>query len=564
MSLAPLPHITYQQRTRARGWIVAAVIAVATLPFADVLRAKFVSDDFFALALYQQTNVSPLRFVVDAILSNARVPTTFYRPLAFTTLWAETRIWGTLAWPFHLTNLLLHAGICLLSLLFVQRLARRGMDTVESFTSAPALPAFVALVLFAVFPRRVEAVAWIACRPDLLATLFAVAAALVYVRALDSASRWLSASAGLLWFASLLSKESAILMPFALWPIAPHAGRTRWRAFPPFVVAFVLYLLLRRSALGMWVGGYGVGTLRPSPVALLRAVRHAAYLLLPPIEAADHSPWLAAATGVVALAMLAAVVFRVRLGWRTPLVRVGAVWVAAAILPIAALPVSLASTLNDRLLYFPGIGMACLLTAAFAKLPARRLVLAGGTAAVLCGLWTMVFAHRWHVAGTLSHDLIQQLAVRVSTGTMANDDVVHLAAVPDSYGGAYMLRTAVPEALHVAGVRNGPRVTVLTRYFLETPDAAPIEAQLTDPAHLRLRGCRDKPALLIDAEPSLPILQRSGAVSADRYGRYADVEFSIPPRTVLLVATPRAWLDVLPQRTVSPCDMPRGATADSR
>ena len=557
---APNPQIT--RALRPATWISVVVVLAAIVPFADVLRAGFLSDDFFAIALYRETDVPPFRFIVDAILSNARVPTTFYRPLAFATVWAETRAWGAVAWPLHLTNLLLHAGVSLLSLLFVQRLARRSLDTLAC-RSAAAVPAFFALVLFAAFPRRVEAVAWIACRPDLLAAFFAIAAALLYVHALDAERGWLAAPAALVWFASLLSKESAILLPLALWPIAPKAGRTRWEALTPFAVVLVLYLALRHGALGAWVGGYGVDALRPSAGALLRAVRQTAYLMLPPIEVADRSPWLAAATGAAALAMLAWLAFRTGRVWRTPLVLVGAAWIVSAIVPVAALPVSLAATFNDRLLYFPGIGMACLLTAAFATVPARRLVIAGTTAAILCGGWTAVFAHRWHVAGALSQDLVRQLATRVSAGHRESRDPLYLAAVPDSYGGAYMLRTAIPAALQLAGVKQVPRVVVLTRYFLENPEAAPVEARRTEPERLRLSGCRGRPEIFIDGEPSLPILQRSPALSADRYGRVSIVEFSLPAGTVPLIATPRGWLDVVPQRRTSSCDPPDATSSTS-
>src|SRR5204862_452221 len=85
-------------------------------------------------------------------------------------------------------------------------------------------------------------------------------------------------------------------------------------------------------------------------------------------------------------------------------------------------------------------------TAALATVPARRLMIAGTTAAILCGAWTTVFAHRWHLAGTLSQDLIRQLAVRLSAGARENGTPLYLAAVLDSYGGAYMLRTALAVA----------------------------------------------------------------------------------------------------------------------
>ncbi|HEY8967081.1 MAG TPA: hypothetical protein VIM58_11580, partial [Candidatus Methylacidiphilales bacterium] len=70
--------------------------------------------------------------------------------------------------PFHLTNVLLHAGNTVL--LF---------GLLRSLTGALWRPALVA-ALFAFHPLHVESVAWIAERKDVLSTLFWFAAAWAY------------------------------------------------------------------------------------------------------------------------------------------------------------------------------------------------------------------------------------------------------------------------------------------------------------------------------------------------------------------------------------------------
>jgi hypothetical protein len=499
------------------------VLASAILPFIDTLHAGFLSDDYFALSLYQQpqAQVSPGRFLADAIATNARVPTTFYRPLAFATVWAETRLWSSVAWPFHLTNLLLHAGVCALTFVLVLHL--RGIHDAGS-----QLATLFAVLCFTVFPRRVEPVAWIACRPDLLATLFAVAAAIVYVRAVQRdrvrpVSAW---SAALLWFCSLLSKESAVLLPLALFVMPPASrpsdARWRWTVLVPFAVTLAIYLVLRRSALGMWVGGYGVDQFRTSPLSLVRAVRHVAYLVLPPIEAADGGSWMAMLAGGGALLALMVLAWATRPFWNTPVLRVGLGWMIVTIVPIAAFPVSLATTFNDRLLYLPGVGMACVLAAALSRIRVRPLVAMGVAATLTSCAWTATLAHHWHVAGMLSEQLIQQLAAAVSSLPSAPDDTIHLAAVPDSHHGAYMLRTAIPEALHVAGLRRLPRIVVLTRYFVERPETSPVTGQWTDDTHLRIASRDGRPALLLDHTPA-----SVGTTGADRYGRCISVDYEL-------------------------------------
>ena len=83
--------------------------------------------------------------------------------------WAPVTIWSyqldrSLFGPgpagFHLTNVVIHA--CDSALLYV---------AVRRMTAAP-FESFVATILFAVHPLRVESVAWISERKDVLSVLF--------------------------------------------------------------------------------------------------------------------------------------------------------------------------------------------------------------------------------------------------------------------------------------------------------------------------------------------------------------------------------------------------------
>ena len=67
-----------------------------------------------------------------------------------TSLWLEWRLWGKNPTGYHVTNLLLHVGACLLIWAILRQLgdSRR----------------FLAALLFAVHPLNVESVAWIAQR----------------------------------------------------------------------------------------------------------------------------------------------------------------------------------------------------------------------------------------------------------------------------------------------------------------------------------------------------------------------------------------------------------------
>jgi hypothetical protein len=583
-------------RWRHGAWLLIA--AAAVVPCLETLAVGFVSDDFIALARYRDADVPPLRFALDAILTMARVPTLFYRPLAFVTLWAETRLWGAWALPFHLTNLLLHAAVCLLAFALVRRVAQnpnpaKPRDGIASASKAPDadreaptgasawLAGAMAVVLFALFPRRVEAIAWVACRPDLLAAALAVAAALVYARALRRSATAAGATAAgatassivaaALWFVSLLAKESALLLPAALWALPHPAPRTRRALAIPFGVAFAAYLALRRTALGMWVGGYGADQMGPSPLALLRAVRHVAYLLLPPIAAADDSVWIARLAAVVMVALLALLAWQAFAARRDPLVRFGAAWIAVTVLPVAALPVSLATTFNDRLLYLPGVGMACLLAGLLPRLASRALLLVTLPLALLFGADTVRTTHHWRVASDMSDTLIRGLVTEVEATwpapavTPPAERTLYLSAVPDSYRGAYVLRTSIADALRFSGLEVVPKIVVLSRYFVDDESVMTVTSSRKaefpgkrDPSDepvndVAVQSCGDRPALLADPS-SMPFATFGPAgMPIDRYGRFLRRDAPVPDDARVLLLTPRGIHPIVTGAPAPPC-----------
>jgi hypothetical protein len=124
------------------------------------------------------------------------------------TLAADRELFDRNPRGFHLTNLLLH----LLNALLVFALATRCLR--QKGTPATAFAALFAAALFSLHPLRVESVAWITQRRDLLGATFSLLSVLAYLRAFDRASSrgrplWFSISLAFLTFA-LLSKASGV------------------------------------------------------------------------------------------------------------------------------------------------------------------------------------------------------------------------------------------------------------------------------------------------------------------------------------------------------------------
>jgi protein O-mannosyl-transferase len=127
-----------------------------------------------------------------------------YQPLTMLTYMAEFSLIKSNPAAYHCTNLLLHIlnGLLVFALIY-------------SLSMSYLISLLVAL-LFAVHPLRVESVAWIAERKDVLSSFFYLLSLLFYVRFSKNGSRkyyWFCAVSLL---CSLLSKPMAVSQPFVL------------------------------------------------------------------------------------------------------------------------------------------------------------------------------------------------------------------------------------------------------------------------------------------------------------------------------------------------------------
>jgi tetratricopeptide (TPR) repeat protein len=153
-----------------------------------------------------------------------------WQPLTWLSFAVDRAVWGGMvSRGFHLTNLVLH-GLAALLVLAVARSLLWAVRPPAGLAGERALSAgaFVAALLFAIHPMRVETVAWVTARRDLLAGVFYLAAVLVHVRGAFAGRRerpWLVAA---LMLASLMAQAWAVSLPAVLlvlevWPL----GRLR-------------------------------------------------------------------------------------------------------------------------------------------------------------------------------------------------------------------------------------------------------------------------------------------------------------------------------------------------
>jgi protein O-mannosyl-transferase len=317
-----------------------------------------------------------------------------WHPLTWLSHMLDCQLYGLQAGGHHLTNLLLHGAAAILLFLVLRRM-----------TGFLWRSAFVAAV-FAIHPLRVESVAWVAERKDVLSAFFFMLTLGAYVRYVRRPPSMIRYGAVVLLFAlGLLSKNMLVTMPFVLllldyWPLG------RFSSFTPQV-------LRRRVAekiplFVLTVGSCVATALVPEKMSAgdslsfgLRlenaVVSYVTYLwqMIHPVGLACVYPnpikylplWqVAGALGL--LLAISGVIWAFR---RThPCFVVGWLWYLGMMIPVIGIVQISYYAHADRYTYLPQIGLYLLLTWAAADLCAgwrhRRLVLGGLATVILAAL----------------------------------------------------------------------------------------------------------------------------------------------------------------------------------
>ncbi len=446
---------------RVARWAVPLALAVVTaVVFAPALRADFVSWDdpinFLENPYYRGLGWRQLRWMVTTNLMGHWIP------LTWLTLGVDFTLWGMNPFGYHLTNLLLHTASAVLFYFVSRRLL--GLATPAASAGVLILGAAVSALVFAVHPLRVESVAWITERRDVLSGLFFLAAILTYLRSAGTGDRveprWRTWSL-LLFAGGLLSKASVMTLPAVLvlldvYPL--RRGAFTWRRLVVEKAGY--WALALAGAVGALVALRlsGMGTTSYTaygPEARLAMTAYSFWFypstwvwplrLSPmyelPVRIALFSPrFLLPLLGLVAVTTLL-VLLRKR--WPGGL----AAWVYSAlmILPISGVVHAGSQLAHDRYSYLSGLGYA--------------LLVGGGIAWVLRAAANRRVS-RPVAAATLASTALVVLALGVGTWQQIRvwRDSETFGAGP---GGRFRLRHVPPQPRHHPRASRGDLVEAL-------------------------------------------------------------------------------------------------------
>jgi protein O-mannosyl-transferase len=380
-----------------RKWLVAMALAGITfVVFIPALSCGFVNlddPDYVIQNPYVRDGLSAER-VAWAFTA---VHSANWHPLTWLSLQLDASLW----WPkypmgFHLTSVLIHSVNA--ALLFLALEALMG-----SFWRS----AVVAL-LFAVHPLRVESVAWVSERKDVLSTFFGLVALWAYAGYAHRRRAGLYGLVIIAFLLSLLSKSMLVTLPLLLlvldwWPLGRVQKASDWmnlalEKLPLLGVAILV------SGYTIWTqhsqGGTGGTALFSLETRLGNAVvSYLAYLgkTFCPINLAAFYPYptegFVAGIVFVAFAVLAAIsAVAVLSRRRAPYLLAGWLWYLGTLVPVIGLVQVGGQAYADRYTYFPQIGILVAVCWGVADLARGRvrtaLAFAAGTALVAaCLTW---------------------------------------------------------------------------------------------------------------------------------------------------------------------------------
>jgi hypothetical protein len=346
--------------------------AVCVLVFASAFTAGITNwDEESYLRAPQAQHISGGTFI-DFVFGS-------FHPLTIFSFAVEQQFFGRNAAELHATNVVLHAVCAILVFLLLQQL-----------TGSP-FGAFAGALLWAIHPLRVESVAWIAGRKDVLYGVFYVAGLLAYVR------RRLPL-AFVLFLLSLLSKGVAVSFPLAMLAIDYLQRRKAFLEKIPFfalsiIFGIVGYVGQRSPGSAADLPGFAFSPLQKIALSCHTLLFYLGKVLLP-VHLSAFYPYPDTLTAGHWISIFSMLVIVILIALTTRVTRAIAfafvffVVTIAIILPLVSLGHTIAA---DRFTYIPSIGIVYLvaLIARPRAWPAVAIVAAvlGAMTFNRCGVW---------------------------------------------------------------------------------------------------------------------------------------------------------------------------------
>lgn len=439
-------------------FLVLLVSLITSLAYLPVLFDFFSGDDFVHLVWLKDAIADPRLILQNFYCNWLEVPTTrFYRPLISVFMVSDYLVWGGNGLGFHLSNLIFHL-LSTVSVFFIAaKLETLLADQDKNHQSAwqKNLYGFFAAATFGLYPLHPEAVCWITGRVDTVVTAFFSFSFLLYLKYRQSGNRFFVIASLTMMALSLASKEMAVVLPILLVSfelLHPDSKSknvlSRLLATLPFWLLLLAYFLLRRLALGTFVGGYDNSLQIGDWGHYLNTWLHGLRMFALPLNrnlVATSDP-LTYMFSAASLIMLLAVITNLLASRKlSRLFLFNFSFVFLAFLPVYKVFAIANDLQGSRLAYLSSAGLSLIIAMAVIdvgcpKLQSlKRIACASYLLLCFCALWLNNQA--WRLAGLESN------AIRASLNSLykkvKGDPQVLITGLPDNIDGAYVCRNAL-------------------------------------------------------------------------------------------------------------------------
>lgn len=402
--------------------IYAALALVTIIAYEPVRHNDFVSYDDFAYVT-ENPNIAAgiTRDSVIWVFTNVHVGN--WHPLTGLSHLLDCQLFGVDAFRHHLMNLLFHAATTLL--LFA---------VLRMMTGAVWRSAFVAAA-FALHPLRVESVAWLAERKDVLSGFFWMLTTAAYIQYARRPAVRKYLLVVLAFILGLMAKPMLVTLPFVLllldyWPLQ----RFQWSCrFPPLsevgcpkaaayrLIAekIPLFVLSAASSVVTFMAQKSQGAVLATEIlpvkirianALVSYIGYIGKMIYParlavlyPIYS-DSLKWQPFVCLLLLVVISAAVFYMAR---RRPYLVVGWLWYIGTLVPVIGLVQVGTQAMADRYTYLPSVGIFIMAAWGAADLIAKRrygrigLGVTAGLVLVIFLLCTRMQVRHWRNSRTL-------------------------------------------------------------------------------------------------------------------------------------------------------------------
>jgi protein O-mannosyl-transferase len=374
------------QRRRVAG-ICLALAAITFAVFGQTLHHEFVNydDDKY---VSENPMVAPGLTLKGIIRAFTRVHASNWHPLTWLSHMLDCQLYGLNPGGHHLSNVLLHTATVIALFLVLRQM-----------TGALWRSAFVAAV-FAIHPLRVESVAWVAERKDVLSGLFFLLTIGAYMRYARRPWSWRRYGLVVILFAmGLMCKPMLVTLPLVLllldyWPLQ----RVGPRKLSGLVLEKLPLLALSAAACVVTVfaqskaiqstESYSLplrlgNALVTCMIYLGQMVWPAGLAVFYPYPHNGLPPWEVGLAGMLLAGFSVAAVWQRR---KQPWLLVGWLWYLVMLLPVAGIIQVGEQAHADRYTYLPQIGIYVAVTWLAAEWVESRVALGSLAAAVLGAL----------------------------------------------------------------------------------------------------------------------------------------------------------------------------------